>query len=157
MDRPTLHRQPRDPAWSERVRGSFARQTIMKTIGASLVRVAPGEVEIELPFRDDLCQQHGFLHAGVVTALADSACGYAALSLMPPSAAVLTVEFKVNRLAPARGDRFVARGRVLRPGRTLTVCSADVLAVADGRERPVVAMLTTMMAVEERPDVPAGL
>lgn len=157
MDRPPLHRQPRDPAWQERVRESFARQTIMKTIGASLVRVAPGEVEIELPFRDDLCQQHGFLHAGVVTALADSACGYAALSLMPPSAAVLTVEFKVNLLAPARGDRFVARGRVLRPGRTLTVCSADVLAVADGRERPVAAMLTTMMAVEERPDVPAGL
>lgn len=149
--------QPRDPAWQERVRESFARQTIMKTIGAGLVRVAPGEVEIELPFRDDLCQQHGFLHAGVVTAIADSACGYAALSLMPPSAAVLTVEFKVNLLAPARGDRFVARGRVLRPGRTLTVCSADVLAVADGRERPVAAMLTTMMAVEERSDVPAGL
>jgi uncharacterized protein (TIGR00369 family) len=128
----------------------------MKTIGARLLRVAPGEVDIELPFRDDLCQQHGFLHGGVVTAVADSACGYAALSLMPPAAAVLTVEFKVNLLAPARGDRFVARGRVLRPGRTLTVCAAEVLAVADGRERPVAAMLTTMMAVEERPDVPAG-
>ncbi|MCL6640956.1 MAG: PaaI family thioesterase [Candidatus Rokubacteria bacterium] len=160
MDRPRATPAawtPRDPAWQERVRESFARQTIMKTIGAGLVRVAPGEVDIELPFRDDLCQQHGFLHAGVVTAIADSACGYAALSLMPPSAAVLTVEFKVNLLTPARGDRFVARGRVVRPGRTLTVCSADVVAVGDGRERPVAAMLTTMMAVEERPDVPAGL
>jgi uncharacterized protein (TIGR00369 family) len=159
MDRPQATPagwQPRDPAWQARVRGSFARQTLMKTIGASLVHLAPGEVEIELPFRDDLCQQHGFLHGGVVTAVADSACGYAALSLMPPAAAVLTVEFKVNLLAPARGDRFVARGRVLRPGRTLTVCAAEVLAVADGRERPVAAMLTTMMAVEERPDVPAG-
>jgi uncharacterized protein (TIGR00369 family) len=160
MDRPQATPAawtPRDPAWRERVRESFARQTIMKTIGAGLVRVAPGEVDIELPFRDDLCQQHGFLHAGVVTAIADSAGGYAALSLMPPSAAVLTVEFKVNLLAPARGDRFLARGRVLRPGRTLTVCSAEVVAVNDGRERPVAAMLTTMMAVEERPDVPAGL
>jgi uncharacterized protein (TIGR00369 family) len=148
---------PRDPAWQERVRGSFARQTLMKTIGASLVRVAPGEVEIELPFRDDLCQQHGFLHGGIVTAVADSACGYAALSLMPPAAAVLTVEFKVNLLAPAWGDRFVARGRVLRAGRTLSVCAADVLALVDGQARPVATMLTTMMAVEERPDVPAGL
>lgn len=148
---------PRDPAWQQRVRESFARQTLMKTIGASLVRVVPGEVEIELPFRDDLCQQHGFLHGGVVTAVADSACGYAALSLMPPAAAVLTVEFKVNLLAPARGDRFLAHGRVLRPGRTLSVCTADVLALADGVRRPVATMLTTMMAVEERPDVPAGL
>ncbi|HXG15471.1 MAG TPA: PaaI family thioesterase [Calidithermus sp.] len=160
MDRPVAPAAgwaPSDPAWPARVQESFARQTLMKTIGARLLRVAPGEVDIELPFRDDLCQQHGFLHGGVVTAVADSACGYAALTLMPPAAAVLTVEFKVNLLAPARGERFLARGRVLRPGRTLTVCTADVLAVADGPARAVATMLATMMAVEQRPDVPAGL
>lgn len=149
--------EPRDPGFAARVRSSFARQTLMKTLGAVLRGVAPGAVEIELPFREDLCQQHGFLHAGVVTSIADSACGYAALSLMPADAAVLTVEFKVNLLAPARGDRFVARGRVAKPGRTLTVCTAEVTAVADGQERPVAAMLTTMMAVYERPDVLGGL
>jgi uncharacterized protein (TIGR00369 family) len=160
MDRPVAPAAgwaPRDPAWPTRVQESFARQTLMKTIGARLLRLAPGEVDIELPFRDDLCQQHGFLHGGVVTAVADSACGYAALTLMPPTAAVLTIEFKVNLLAPARGERFLARGRVLRPGRTLTVCTADVLAVADGPARAVATMLATMMAVQQRPDVPAGL
>jgi uncharacterized protein (TIGR00369 family) len=110
-----------DPAFEARVRASFARQGVMTTIGARLTRVAAGAVEIELPFRSDLTQQHGFVHAGVITTIADSACGYAAFSLMPAEASVLTVEYKVNLLAPARGDRFVARGRVVKPGRTLTV------------------------------------
>ncbi len=149
--------EPRDPGYEARVRASFARQTVMKTFGASLVLVSPGAVDIALPFRDDLCQQHGFVHAGVVTTIADSACGYAALSLMPPDAAVLTVEFKVNLLAPARGDCLLARGRVTRPGRTLTVCQGEVVALADGVERPVATMLTTLMAIQDRPDVPAGL
>lgn len=148
---------PLDPDFEARVRRSFARQQVMKTIGASLVRVAPGEVEIELPFREDLTQQHGFLHGGIVTTIADSACGYAALTLMPPAAAVLTVEYKVNLVAPARGERLIARGRVLKPGRTVTVCAGDVVALADGEERAVATMLATLMAVRERPDLPGGL
>ncbi len=145
-----------DPDFEARVRSSFALQSMMKTIGASLRRVAPGQIEIELPFRDDLCQQHGFVHGGIVTAIADTACGYAALSLMPPKAAVLTVEFKVNLLSPARGERLIARGRVAKPGRTLTVCTADVVAVADGEEKPVATMLATMMALHDRADLAPG-
>jgi uncharacterized protein (TIGR00369 family) len=148
---------PRDPDFEARVRTSFARQRLMATIGARLVRVAPGEVEIELPFRDELTQQHGFLHGGIVTAIADTACGYAALSLMPAEAAVLTVEYKVNLLAPVRGGRMRARGRVTRPGRVLSVCAGDVAALAEGQETLVATMLATMMAVHERPDVAAGL
>jgi uncharacterized protein (TIGR00369 family) len=148
---------PRDPGFDARVRESFARQRVMTTLGARLVSVAPGEVAIELPFRGDLTQQHGFLHAGIVTTICDSACGYAALSLMPPDASVLTVEYKVNLLAPARGDLMVARGRVARPGRTLMVCVGDVVAVTGDHERPIATMLTTMMAVVDRADVPRGL
>ena len=113
------HFEPRDPRFESRVRESFARQTLMSTIGARLTRVAPGEVEIDLPFREDLGQQHGFIHGGIVTAIVDTACGYAALSLMEPEAAVLTVEFKLNFVAPARGERLVALGRVTKPGRIL--------------------------------------
>jgi uncharacterized protein (TIGR00369 family) len=148
--------EPQDPTFETRVRASFARQDFMSTIGARLVRVGPGTVDIELPFHQALTQQHGFLHGGVVTAIADSACGYAALSLMAPQAAVLTVEFKVNLLAPARGERIVARGRVLRPGRALTVCAADVIAVHDGREMAIATMLATMMALVDRADLPPG-
>jgi uncharacterized protein (TIGR00369 family) len=151
-----LEFEPQDPTFEARVRGSFARQQFMTTIGARIVRVAPGAVDIELPFREDLTQQHGFLHGGVVTAVADSACGYAALSLMAERAAVLTVEFKLNLLAPARGERIIARGRVLRPGRSLTVCSADVVALADGREQTIATMLATMMALLDRADLVPG-
>lgn len=122
----------------------------MATIGATLSRVAPGEVEIELATRGDLAQQHGFLHAGVLASAADSACGYAALSLMPAGAAVLSVEFKINMLAPAAGDRIVARARVIRAGKTITVCSADVTALAAGEERLVATMVATMMTVRDR-------
>lgn len=108
------------------VRDSFARQQFMSTIGATLVRVDPGEVDIELPFRADLVQQSGLLHAGVIAAVADTACGYAALTLMPEGSEVLSVEFKLNLLEPAVGTRFVAKGRVVRGGRTLSVCSAYV-------------------------------
>ena len=113
----------------------------METIGAKLIRIAPGEVDIELPFRDDLVQQAGTLHAGVVTALADSACGYAALTLMPAGQEVLSVEFKVNLLAPAAGGVLVARAKVLRAGRTLTVCAADVVS----GDKLVATMLATMI------------
>lgn len=149
--------EPQDPGFETRVRASFARQRVMQTIGARLARVVPGETVIELPFRDDLTQQHGFVHAGIVTTIADSACGYAAFTLMPAGASVLTVEYKVNLLAPARGERMIARARVTRPGRTLTVCLADVVALADGRETPIAIMLATLMAVQDHPDVPRGL
>jgi len=142
--------QPGDPAYESRVRASFARQSMMTVLGASLERVAPGEVDIRLPFRADLTQQHGFLHAGVTTTIADSACSYAALSLMPPGAAVLTVEFKVNLMAPAAGQVFVARGRVLKAGRTLTTCAGDVFALDGGEEKHVLAMLGTIMTLQNR-------
>jgi uncharacterized protein (TIGR00369 family) len=154
--------QPRDPDFERRVRSSFARQAAMGTLGVTLERVAPGEVDLALPFRADLTQQHGFLHAGVVTAVVDSACGYAALSLMEPGAAVLSVEFKVQLLAPARGARFRGLGRVVRAGRTLTVVKGELWAVAEesmparraAAHGEVVALLTgTMMAVRDRPEL----
>ena len=125
----------------------------MTTLGASLERVAPGEIGIVFTHRSELTQQHGFLHAGVMTSVADSACGYAALSLMEPGAGVLSVEFKVNMLAPAVGDRFVATGRVVRSGRTLTVCAAEVTTERDGEPVAVLLMQATMMAVRGRADV----
>jgi uncharacterized protein (TIGR00369 family) len=143
-------RAPQDPNFESRVRQSFDRQKFMATIGATLTRVAPGEVDIELHPRDDLTQQHGFLHAGVLATAADSACGYAALSLMPPGAAVLSVEFKINMLAPAAGDRMVARGRVIRAGRTVTVCWGEVTAYSASGEKLVATMVATMMTVEGR-------
>ncbi len=142
---------PADPAYAERVRASFARQQVMTLLGAHLRAVDPGQTEIELPCRQELSQQHGFIHAGIVTTIADSACGYAALSLMPPGVGVLTIEFKVNLLNPAAGVRLVARGRVAKPGRTLMVCTAEVTAEqADGSACPVALMQATMMVVRDR-------
>ncbi|HYP53222.1 MAG TPA: PaaI family thioesterase [Pyrinomonadaceae bacterium] len=138
---------PRSARFESRVRESFARQSLMETIGARLVSVAPGEVEIALPFRNELTQQHGFLHAGIVTTIADTACGYAALSLMADESDVLSVEFKINLLAPARGERLRALGRVVRAGRTLTVCVGDVFASSGGEEKLVATMLATMMSI----------
>ena len=136
-----------DPTFEARVRASFAKQRLMTTIGAVVDDVAPGRVTLRLPFRDDLTQQHGFLHAGTIAALADSACGYAALSLMPQDAGVLSVEFKINMLAPAKGEAIVARAEVIRPGRTVMVCRADVFLRVDGGEKLVAAMQATMMVV----------
>lgn len=144
---------PQDPQFEARVRASFARQQVMETIGATITSVEPGLVEIQIPFRPDLTQQHGFLHAGIITTIVDSACGYAALSLMPAQVGVLTIEYKVNFLAPAAGERFVARGSVTKPGRTVTVCTGDVLAVQEGRETPIATILTTMMVVRDRPAI----
>lgn len=141
---------PQDPAYEPRVRASFERQRFMQTLGAQLVRVAPGEVDVELPVREALTQQHGFLHAGALATVADSACGYAALSLMPAGAAVLSVEFKINLLAPAAGDRVVARGRVIRAGKTVTVCWGEVTAYDGTSERLVATMVATMMTVRDR-------
>jgi uncharacterized protein (TIGR00369 family) len=123
----------------------------MDTLGATLERVAPGEVDIALPYRQALTQQHGFVHAGALATVADSACGYAALTLMPADAGVLSIEFKVNMLSPADGPMFMARGQVVKPGRTITVCRADVFSVAtDGTEKIVATMQGTMMVVRGR-------
>lgn len=145
--------EPRNAQFEQVVRDSFAAQQLMKTIGARLARVVAGEIEIRVPFRADLTQQHGFLHAGVVTSVLDSACGYAALSLMPEGVGVLTVEFKTNLLAPARGEELIARSRVVRAGRTITVCQAEAAMLADEVEAPVATMLSTIMTVRDRPDI----
>ena len=145
--------EARNPDFARLVRESFDKQQIMRTLGARLTRVEPGEVEIELPYREALTQQHGFLHAGVVTAVLDSTCGYAAFSLMPAGAGVLSVEFKVNLLAPAQGELLIARGRVLRAGRTLSVCQADATMRSAGQDTPVATMLATIMTVTARSDV----
>ena len=138
----------KDPDFEARVRASFAAQRVMSTIGAALTHVAPGEIDITLPFRADLTQQDGYLHAGIIATVADSACGYAAHSLMPASAGVLSIEFKVNLLAPALGSSVVARARVIRAGRTITVCRADVHALRDAAEKLVATMTATMMTVD---------
>ncbi|HYW91156.1 MAG TPA: PaaI family thioesterase [Gammaproteobacteria bacterium] len=132
-----------------RVHESFDAQRVMATLGARLADVAPGRVEIVLPFGDAFTQHNGFLHAGVVTTVLDSACGYAAFTLMPEDADVLTAEYKVNFLAPAVGERIIARGQVLRPGRSLTVCTGTAFAVVDGREKAVAQMQATMMAIRD--------
>ncbi len=140
--------QVKDPNFEQRVQTSFAKQRILATIGATLKSVQPGEVEIELPFRDDLVQQHGFIHAAVLTAIVDTACGYAALTLMPPEAAVLTIEYKVNFMSPAIGERMIGKGWVTKPGRNVTVCHGDVYAIQEGKEKTVATMLTTMMTIQ---------
>ncbi len=141
---------PQDDKYEMRVRESFSRQKLMQTIGAALTKVMPGEVEITLEFRDDLTQQHGFIHAGIAATLADTACGYAAYSLMAPDAAVLTVEYKINLLSPATGESLIALGKVTRPGRTITVCSGDLFALKDGDKKLVATMLATMMSIRDR-------
>ena len=146
----TAELEPRDPDFAARVRDSFSRQRFMSTLGARLVEVAPGAVDVELPFGDSLTQQHGFLHGGAVAAAMDTACGYVALTLLDEEAAVLTVEFKVHLLEPAAGERVVARGRVVRAGRTLTVCRAEAAGVASGAESHVATMSATIMAVRDR-------
>jgi uncharacterized protein (TIGR00369 family) len=138
-----------NPRFEEQGRAAFARQAIMASMGARLVGIAPGRVEIELDFREDLTQHHGYLHAGVVTTICDSACGFAAFTLMPPDSGVLTVEYKVNFASPAKGTKFLASGRVIRPGRTLTVCAGEVVAI-DGHETKLVALMqATMIRMRE--------
>jgi len=140
--------EPKDPNFEARVRASFALQNVMQLIGARLSRVGPGIVEIELDSRGDLTQQNGYVHAGIVTTILDSACGYAAHTLMPANSGVLSVEFKVNLLAPAQGERIRARAEVKRPGRTLTVCTADAFAIEGDKETLCATMLATMFCVD---------
>ena len=138
---------PIDPNYEARVRSSFEKQNVMKTVGAVLTKVTPGEVVIEWSYDASLAQQHGYLHAGIVTTVVDSACGYAAYTLMAQDSEVLTIEYKVNFMAPARGERFKGIGKVVRSGRTITVCSGDVVAIEGGKENVVATMLATMISV----------
>jgi uncharacterized protein (TIGR00369 family) len=134
-----------------RVRASFDRQGMMATLGVGVITVEPGRVELALPHDDRFTQQHGFLHAGAVAAVLDSACGYAAYTTMPPEAAVLTATYTINLLAPAAGQRFVMAGEVVRAGRTLVVCRGE--AFADGSQRPFAVMQATMTALYNRPGI----
>jgi uncharacterized protein (TIGR00369 family) len=146
--------QPQDSNFQERVRASFARQRTMQTLGIEIARLEPGEIELTMAYDLAYTQQHGFLHAGIITTALDTACGYAAFSLMPADAAVLTVEFKTNLLAPAKGERFLFRGRVVKPGRTVTVCEAQAFApAAGGDERLIATMTGTLMALFDRQDI----
>ena len=138
----------KNPEFAADVRKSFAAQSIMQTIGAQLSRVEPGIVEISLPYRTDLTQQNGYLHAGIITTIADSAAGYAAFTLMPAGASVLSVEFKVNLLRPASGEMFLARAEVIKAGKTLTVVRADVFGIS-GNERALVATMQGTMFCKE--------
>lgn len=138
---------PLDPDFERRVRASFARQAAMGLIGATMTALEPGRCTIELPVRADLTQQHGFVHGGIVGMIADSAGGYAAFTLMPADASVLTVEYKINMLAPAKGERLIAVGSVVKPGRTLSIVRADVHAIDGARETLVAAMQQTLMVM----------
>ena len=142
--------QVSNPRFAEDIKQSFALQSVMRVIGAELSLLEPGIVEITLPYRADLAQQNGYVHAGIVTTIADSAAGYAAYSLMPAGAEVLSVEFKVNLLRPAQGRSFLARAEVIKPGRTLTVARADVFGVAESGDRALVAtMLATIICLQK--------
>lgn len=136
-----------NPNYAAEVRESFERQIFMRFLGATLETVEPGAVDIALPYREDLVQQNGYIHAGAISSIADSACGYAAYTLMRAGASVLSVEFKVNLLAPAAGDRFVAEGRVIRAGKTLTVTRGDVYGYRDTARKHVATMQATMIQV----------
>jgi uncharacterized protein (TIGR00369 family) len=140
-----------NPTFVEEVHESFAKQLVMSLISADLTRVEPGIIEITLPYRSDLTQQHGYVHAGIITTIADSACGYAAYTLMPPNSDVLAVEFKVNLMRPAKGETFVARAEVVKSGRTLTVVRADVHALTGDEQRELVAIMQGTMMRLQRP------
>jgi uncharacterized protein (TIGR00369 family) len=146
-----LHLEERLEAFEEKVRSSFSRQLFMTTLGAEIISVGRGRVEIRFPFSSKLTQQNRFVHAGAVTSIMDSACGYAALSVAPPEADVLSVEFKVNLLAPGVGESFVARASVKRAGKRLVVCTADAFAVRAGEEKLIATMLATIMNIDSKP------
>jgi len=145
--------KPANENFETRVRESFSRQEVMKTVNASILDVQAGEVELKLPFQVNLTQQHGFIHAGIVSTVLDSACGYAAFSLMPKDAEVLTIEFKINLLSPAIGTCFRAIGSVKKPGRNITVTEGELFACQDGKEKLVATMVGTIMSVYNREGV----
>lgn len=142
-----------DEDFEEKVRDSFARQKAMKTLGITLEKIKPGRIELRMPYNEAYTQQHGFLHAGIVSTALDSACGYAAFSLMPKEAAVLSIEYKINLLAPAKGETFVFIGKVLKPGRTVSVCLSEAYSEHSGKRKLVAQMTGTMMTVIGREGV----
>ena len=145
----TLYSPP-DPGWDQRIRANFARQGAMTHIGAEILELAPGSCTIVAPFRDELAQQHGYFHAGITSAVSDSAGGFAALTLFPASAEVLTVEFKINLIAPAQGELLVAEANVVRSGRTLTICTVDVCVERDGARIPCALMQQTLIRIDTK-------
>jgi uncharacterized protein (TIGR00369 family) len=147
--------EPRNPRFADEVRASFARQRFMGFLGAELVEVQVGFCEIRLPYRPELAQQHGYFHAGVISTICDNVCGYAAYSLTPPDCSILTVEYKLNLLAPGDGELLIGRGSVIKGGRTLTVSRANAFIVRDGREQLCATALATLMLLPGRPDRPA--
>ena len=142
--------QPKNPQFRAIATDTFNQQRAMKTLGISIVRLEPGEVDLAMEYSPDLTQQHGFIHAGIITAGLDNACGIAAFTLMPDGSGILTVEFKTNLLAPARGEHFAFRATVVKPGRTLTVCEARAYAAHDGVETLIATMSCTLMALSQR-------
>lgn len=142
--------EPRNAAWEKKSREIFERQSFMRMIGAQIAALSPGACDLELPYRDDLCQQNVYLHGGVITSIADTSCGIASSTLLAPDAGILSVEFKYNMMAPAAGERFVARGRVIRSGRTLTIAESAVFAIKSGIETEIGRMLATMMFLENK-------
>jgi uncharacterized protein (TIGR00369 family) len=145
---------PKDPDFDARVRASFALQQVMVTLGIEISQLSPGAIELAMPYSTAYTQQHGFIHAGIVATALDSACGYAAYSLMPANTGVLTVEFKISLLAPAQGQRFTFQAKVVKPGRTLTFCEARALAKdGDAEPRLVASMTATLMAITDRPGI----
>ena len=150
----TLRFEPKNPDYRSIATDTFERQCAMRTLGISIARLGPGEVELAMPYSADLTQQNGFVHAGIITAGLDSACGIAAFTLMPAGSDILTVEFKTNLLAPARGQRFAFRATVIKLGRTLTVCEGRAYAEEDGNETLVATMTGTLMALPRRASAP---
>jgi uncharacterized protein (TIGR00369 family) len=142
--------EPKNPEYRAAATTTFDRQPAMQSLGISIARLEPGEVDLTMPYSAAWTQQNGFVHAGIITAGLDNACGIAAFTLMPANSDILTVEFKTNLLAPARGDRFVFRARVVKPGRTLTVCEAQAFAAQDGAENLIATMTGTLMALPRR-------
>lgn len=145
--------EPKNADFEQRVRDSFAEQGIMQALGIELKFVQPGTVSFSMPYNATFSQQHGFVHAGVIATALDSACGYAAFSLMPEDAEVLTAEFKINLIAPADGDSFSFTGTVIKPGRTLSFAEGTAIAHKDGRDRKVATMMATLMAITGRPGI----
>jgi uncharacterized protein (TIGR00369 family) len=147
--------QPKNPDYRAIATDTFERQRAMRTLGISIARIAPGEVDLSMGYAPEFTQQNGFVHAGIITAGLDNACGIAAFTLMPTGSDILTVEFKTNLLAPARGERFAFRATVVKPGRTLTVCEGRAYAIQDGAETLIATMTGTLMALPRREAVPA--
>jgi uncharacterized protein (TIGR00369 family) len=147
------HFEPKDPNFAERVRASFGRQKVMATLGITIDELRAGEIVLRMPYHPLYTQQHGFMHAGIISTALDSSCGYAAYSLMSDDAAVLTVEFKTNLLAPAEGEFFIFRGHVIKPGRTLTLCDSQAFAIRNGSEKLIATMTGTLMAIYDRKNI----